>query len=286
MEPQTGAEFKNYQRSYFDDLAIDRASRPIHTLPAFEQFFATTYVVFMDEWVRAYVDSARSGFVLDLGSGAGKYAQVAISASNNVHVVCADISLVTLQQAKARRDGMDRQSFLVCDAERLPFRCCALDGVMAVMILHHLPGFLALAEAHRVLKPKQEMLLAEMVTNNPARELMSRVYSWLPSHTRASLQAQEDITISDGRAPVTHSFTSQRLLATVKETGFHPHGVEFHSLFLFVFQYLAKVLPIIRRLVTQRMLRTGHQLERWLLQHSLPAKLACIVVCRCRKEKV
>jgi hypothetical protein len=51
--------------------------------------------------------------------------------------VCADISLVALQEARKRigTHGL----FVICDIARLPFKTCAFDGMVSLHTIHHLP---------------------------------------------------------------------------------------------------------------------------------------------------
>ncbi|MGB9671528.1 MAG: class I SAM-dependent methyltransferase, partial [Candidatus Norongarragalinales archaeon] len=70
-------------------------------------------------------------------------------------VVAADISRGMVEVAKRRLGSACSLSFVICDAEHLPFKDGVADFVSVSSVLHHLPKpYKCLAEISRVLKKK------------------------------------------------------------------------------------------------------------------------------------
>lgn len=89
--------------------------------------------------------------VLDIGCGEGYGANV-LSARSGIVVGC-DVSLETVEHARDRYRAPNIR-WLVCDAQRLPFRGEAFDVVSSLQVIEHLTDTDAhLAGVARVLKP-------------------------------------------------------------------------------------------------------------------------------------
>jgi len=86
-----------------------------------------------------------SGKVLDLGCGTGAHA--VRLARRGCDVVAVDLSIAGVKAARERfrREGR-KGSFLVADAERLPFRDGAFDVLWSSLLLHHFPKLDTLPE--------------------------------------------------------------------------------------------------------------------------------------------
>jgi len=76
-------------------------------------------------------------FLLDAGSGPIQYPEYLTYSESYARRVCADISIVALQEARGRIG--DHGLFVVADVSRLPFKAGAFDGVVSLHTLHHLP---------------------------------------------------------------------------------------------------------------------------------------------------
>jgi hypothetical protein len=93
-------------------------------------------------------------FLLDAGSGPIQYPEYLEYSRRYQKRVCADLSLVALQEAR-RRIG-DHGLFVVADVSQLPFKKDAFDGVVTLHTFHHLPAGMhvqAYMELLRVLTP-------------------------------------------------------------------------------------------------------------------------------------
>ncbi len=115
-------------------------------------------------------------FLLDAGSGPVQYPEYLTYSQGYRYRVCADISIVALQEARKRL--AQRGLFVVADVANLPFRSDAFDGVVSLHTLHHLPlaeQKQAYGELHRVLLPGRSAAVVNGWTDSP---LMRRL-DWL-----------------------------------------------------------------------------------------------------------
>ncbi len=93
-------------------------------------------------------------FLLDAGSGPIQYPEYLEYSRGYARRVCADISLVALQEAR-KRIG-EHGLFVVADIANLPFRPGSFDGIVSLHTIHHLPleeHPRAYAELYRALAP-------------------------------------------------------------------------------------------------------------------------------------
>jgi ubiquinone/menaquinone biosynthesis C-methylase UbiE len=76
-------------------------------------------------------------FLLDAGSGPIQYPAYLEYSRGYDRRVCADISIVALQEARCRIG--EHGLFVVADIANLPFKADAFDGVVSLHTIHHLP---------------------------------------------------------------------------------------------------------------------------------------------------
>lgn len=147
-----------YQNARYEDL------RPV----------AREYIHRCHLRVKRFLSPGR--YLLDAGSGPVQYPEYLTYSENFQYRVCADISIVALQEAR-RRLG-ERGLFVVADVANLPFADQPFDGVVSLHTLHHLPledQSKAYYEIYRVLKPGRSAVVVNGWTDSP---LMRRL-NWL-----------------------------------------------------------------------------------------------------------
>jgi ubiquinone/menaquinone biosynthesis C-methylase UbiE len=109
-------------------------------------------------------------FLLDAGSGPIQYPEYLEYSEGYQRRVCADISIVALQEAR-KRIGV-HGLFVVADVANLPFKPDAFDGTLSLHTIHHLPQdeqLQAYQELYRTLSPHSQ---AAVVNGWPASRLM------------------------------------------------------------------------------------------------------------------
>ncbi len=112
-------------------------------------------------------------YLLDAGSGPVQYPEYLVYSENYTYRVCADISIVALQEARQRLG--ERGCYVVADVANLPFCAEPFEGVVSLHTLHHLPledQARAYDELFRVLRPGSTAVVVNGWTDSP---LMRRV---------------------------------------------------------------------------------------------------------------
>ncbi len=100
--------------------------------------------------------------VLDVGSGTGSLASLALQTSPDTEVIGVEIDMDALGIAAAKTGSGTR--FVRASATRLPFESATFDRVFVTLVLHHLTDDAkssALAEIRRVLRPGGSLHLAD-----------------------------------------------------------------------------------------------------------------------------
>lgn len=153
---------------------------------------------------REYIDQchARVGrhlprtgqYLLDAASGPIQYPAYVPYSEGFQYRICADLSLTALKEAKAKLG--DKGIYLLCDITQLPIRSNAIDAVVSLHTLYHVPaeqqqkGF---AELHRVVVPGGRLVIVYSwgarswlmnVTMFPFK-IANRIYRWLFSKQSA-----------------------------------------------------------------------------------------------------
>lgn len=113
--------------------------------------------------------------ILDLGCASGDLTFAL--ASLGAVTAGADLTKLMVHRSEARRrsapaslkPAAERASFLVADAEHIPFRDASFDALTCIGVLEYVPDdSLALREMFRVLKPGGRLVLTAPHRNSPA----------------------------------------------------------------------------------------------------------------------
>lgn len=151
-------------------------------------------------------DTAR---VLELGCGpGGLWTANRAGLPAGWEVVLTDFSPGMASTAKQNLvDGAAPFTFAVADAQTIPARTDAFDGVIANHMLYHIPDReRALAEMRRVLKPRGR-ILATTVGEFHMRELWNLVAPFVPDiHTRMR-KVSQGFTLENGGEQLESVFT-------------------------------------------------------------------------------
>jgi SAM-dependent methyltransferase len=116
--------------------------------------------------------AARGQYLLDAGSGPLQWSEYLTYSEGYRFRVCADISITALRAARSvlGRRGL----YVVADIANLPLRSDALDGIVSIHAVHHLP----LAEHRRAYLEFQRVLrpgASAAVVNGWYRPMLMRV---------------------------------------------------------------------------------------------------------------
>lgn len=117
--------------------------------------------------------------VLDLGTGTGSLLPFLGSYVDRVIAVDLSPGMLSRARERIRSEGPDSVRFLKADTERLPLPDASVDGVVANMILHHLPHpEAALREMARVLKPEGRGVIVDFESHDEQWLLEEEGHRW------------------------------------------------------------------------------------------------------------
>jgi DNA-binding transcriptional ArsR family regulator len=115
--------------------------------------------------------------VLDLGTGTGGLLPLLERYADRV--VAVDTSRGMLARARGKTGARDGAALVRADVERLPLAEASVDGVVANMILHHLPHpEAALRETARVLRPEGRGVIVDFEPHDETWLLEEEGHRW------------------------------------------------------------------------------------------------------------
>lgn len=132
------AEIKHQVREFYNQVGWQTESDGFYQNASYEDLRPVSHQYIHDCHLRVLRHLNPSGhLLLDAGSGPIQYPEYLEYSRGYRHRVCADISIVALQEAR-KRIG-DHGLYVVCDVACLPFKMESFDGMISLHTLHHLP---------------------------------------------------------------------------------------------------------------------------------------------------
>lgn len=170
-------EIKQRVREFYDQVGWQAAGEGIYQNARYEDLrpVSREYIRRCHLRVGRFLRPA-GRFLLDAGSGPVQYPEYLSYSQGFSYRVCADISLVALQEARKRVGP--RGLYVVADVANLPFRAEIFESIVSLHTLHHLPPedhARAYGELFRTLAPGCPAVIVNGWTVSP---LMSRL-GWL-----------------------------------------------------------------------------------------------------------
>ncbi len=146
---------KSQVRAFYDQVGWQEVSEGVYQNAKYEDLrpVSREYIEKCHLRVKRHLPP-EGKYLLDAGSGPIQYPAYLTYSEGYRYRVCADISIVALQEAR-KRIG-ERGLFVVADVANLPFKDEAFDGVVSLHTIHHLPRQehpKAYGELYRTLKP-------------------------------------------------------------------------------------------------------------------------------------
>lgn len=170
-------EIKQQVRHFYDQTGWQMVSEGMYQNARYEDLrpVAHAYIHRCHLRVGRYLKPS-GRYLLDAGSGPIQYPEYLTYSRAYTYRVCADISIVALQEAR-KRIG-DRGLFVVADVANLPFRPEIFEGVVSLHTLHHLPEkdqWKAYDELYRVLRQGCSVV----VVNGWTHSVLMERFQWL-----------------------------------------------------------------------------------------------------------
>jgi ubiquinone/menaquinone biosynthesis C-methylase UbiE len=148
-------EVKKQVRNFYDQVGWQIVSDGFYQNARYEDLRPVSKEYIWKCHMRINRHLIRPGkFLLDAGCGPIQYPAYLTYADGFQYRLCADISIVALKEAR-KRIG-EKGLYVVSDVAHLPFRSDALDGIVSLHTLHHLPLLeqkRAYQDLYRVLAP-------------------------------------------------------------------------------------------------------------------------------------
>lgn len=166
---QPDADVKRQVRQFYDQVGWQEASDGFYQNATYEDLRAVSNEYIHKCHLRVLRHINPTGrLLLDAGSGPIQYPEYLEYSRGYQRRVCADISLVALQEAR-KRIGT-RGWFVVCDVASLPFAAGVFDGAVSLHTFHHLPPLehvRAYQELHRTLSTSARAVVVNGWDNPP-----------------------------------------------------------------------------------------------------------------------
>jgi SAM-dependent methyltransferase len=178
-------EVKRQVREFYDQVGWQQVGEGVYQNAHYDDLRPVSQVYIHNCHLRVNRHLFPQGqLLLDAGSGPIQYPEYLEYSHGYNHRVCADISIVALQEAR-KRIG-EHGLFVVCDIAHMPFAPDTFDGFVSLHTIHHLPGeehLLAYEELYRVLSPGKK----GVVVNGWASAALANFLN-LPLELRRSLR--------------------------------------------------------------------------------------------------
>ncbi len=148
-------DLKSQVRAFYDQVGWQQVGEGVYQNAKYEDLRPVSHEYIHRCHLRVKRHLPAGGkYLLDAGSGPIQYPEYLTYSEGYRFRICADISIVALQEARQRigKHGL----FVVADVANLPFKADAVDGVVSLHTIHHLPREehpKAYGELYRVLKP-------------------------------------------------------------------------------------------------------------------------------------
>lgn len=133
-------------------------------------------------------------YLLDAGSGPVQYTEYMDYLQGYQYRVCADISIVALQEARKKLG--DSGLYVVSDIANLPFKAEAFDGVMSMHTIHHLPRHdhkQAYQELYRVLQSAKTAVVVNGWSDPALIGKVDRMVKWFNRTKRNIVRAMKGL---------------------------------------------------------------------------------------------
>lgn len=148
--------------------------------------------------MQSLVDLNQHPHIIELGCGAAQLSRQLLARYPACEVSGLDVD--ELQHAKNLRYPQRRLTFVQAGAQAIPFEAGRFDLALMLKSLHHVPLdqlSQALAEVHRVLRPKGLLYVSEPVFSGALNEVM-RLFHDEEAVRAAALRAVQDAVSSGG----------------------------------------------------------------------------------------
>lgn len=161
------------------------------------------------DWLADAISAGDGDRVLDLACGPGIVMEAIASRGGQVVGIDVTPEMIRLARERLRRAKLMSCAWSVALAERLPFGHVCFTQVVTRLSFHHFADVpVSLAEVRRVLRPKGQLVLADIVSSeNPEESALHNSLEKLrdPSHVRMLTRSELMRSLAEARFQVSRS---------------------------------------------------------------------------------
>lgn len=266
--------FKKAQIEFFDKWSDEDKGKKELGKTSFDRFFSPVVgrkkINYAEEEMRqAVMKLPKNSLVLELGCGAGEHTVFLARLRDDIHLMAIDLSLKsvieTRKRIKSDKRIKSRVSFLVGDAENLPFKKGVFSGIMVVMFFHHAASIeKTLREIYRTLRPKGIGLIVDLVGDNFLAILPRKIFPYFPLWLKNKFK--KDYLLESGESPEVLLHKRRELKEGIKQAKLMVIDERSYDLFVFTLGYVGIVFPWVKYFFPERILNLLYNLEKKLLQ--------------------
>lgn len=185
MESSSEFQVKQQVRQFYDQVGWQEVGEGVYQNARFEDLRPVSREYIHNCHMRVARHLSPEGkFFLDAGSGPIQYPEYLDYSKGYQARVCADISIVALQEARQRIGDRSRGGqglFVVADVANLPFANQAFDGVVSLHTIHHLPSNehqQAYMEVYRVLADSKSAVVVNGWESSSISDIFVAPIKW------------------------------------------------------------------------------------------------------------
>ena len=186
MNTASEIQVKQQVRQFYDEVGWQEVGEGVYQNARYEDLrpVSREYIHRCHLRVKRHL-SEEGQYFLDAGSGPIQYPEYLEYSRGYQARVCADISIVALQEARQRigdRNDNGQGLFVVADVAYLPFEQDTFDGVVSLHTIHHIPEEehrQAYLELFRVLASQKTAVIVNGWERTSAMSLFVLPYRWM-----------------------------------------------------------------------------------------------------------
>ena len=260
------------QKEFFNENAT-------HEKPILSSSFFLEYV--NKEQVDGFRWLGDSKSILDYGCGTGTTIE-AFSKVNTVDTYTftgVDIAEMAIKKVKL---NFPNDIFFHIKNNKIPLLSDdSVDGAYLLHVLHHSYEHQEIFQViHEKLKKGGKFLLNDLSSNNPFVKLSRSIFLFLPSFIK---QRFADDLVVDGSIPDKYKVNSDEVVSTLREVGFTVEEIGYGHLFLFLFAWFDRFIPLSNYRVIRVLYSALWRFEQTLLKYSFFQKYAEVFYIKCKK---
>jgi SAM-dependent methyltransferase len=222
----TKPEVKQQVREFYDQIGWQEVSQGVYQNAHYEDLRPVSHEYIHRCHLRVLRHLNPQGrLLLDAGSGPIQYPEYLEYSRGYRHRVCADISIVALQEARQRIG--EHGLYVVADVANLPFKEGVFDGVVSLHTIHHLPESEHLGAYREIYRLMSAGGRAVVVNGWPYSRLMklAQPLMRLSNRLRGVVRRLRDLATGKERAPQAARKAGRKKGKKQKGTFTSRHGV-------------------------------------------------------------